>query len=107
MIKIHVFSGFENRRLKIERNTLLGHLYSDRGREELLEGARLVGVNPRCIQNSRGFYHFDLWGKPLVKARLFFPRVTNHELYFDLQANPRRNQKPDGAEAGGENAGIC
>ncbi|MBN1191446.1 MAG: hypothetical protein JXA46_16950 [Dehalococcoidales bacterium] len=85
MVKIHLFSGFENSRLKIERNTPLGHLYSDSSREELLEAARIVGVNEQCLQNSRGFYHFDLWGRPLLKARLFFPHVTNRELYRDLQ----------------------
>jgi hypothetical protein len=92
MIKIHLFSGFENQRLKIRRDTPLGHLYSDQSSSELLEAARIVGVNPRCIQNSRGFYHFDLWGKPLLKARLFYPRVSNHELYRDLQAVPERNR---------------
>lgn len=84
MIKIHLFSGFENRRLKIKRDTPLGHLYSDCSREELMEAASMVGVHARCIQNSRGFYHFDLWGKPLIKARLLFPHVTNRELYRDL-----------------------
>jgi hypothetical protein len=91
MVKIHLFSGFENSRLKIERDTRLGHLYSDFSLEELLEAACLVGVKSQCIQNSRGFYHFDLWGKPLLKARLFFPRVNNRELYRDLQAVPGRN----------------
>jgi hypothetical protein len=86
MVKIHLFSGFENRRLKIERNTPLGHLYSDGSLEELLQAALLVGVHAECIQNSRGFYHFDLWGKPLIRARLLYPHVTNRELYHDLQA---------------------
>jgi hypothetical protein len=86
MVKIHLFSGFENRRLKIERDTPLGHLYSDDSLEELLQAALLVGVHAECIQNSRGFYHFDLWGKPLIRARLLYPHVTNRELYRDLQA---------------------
>jgi hypothetical protein len=84
MVKIHLFSGFENDRLKITRDTPLGHLYSDNNVSELLEAARLVGVNLACLQNSRGFLHFDLWGKPLLKARLVYPRVNNHELHHDL-----------------------
>jgi hypothetical protein len=92
MVKIHLFSGFENTHLKIRRDTPLGHLYSDQDRSELMEAARLVGVNPKCLQNSRGFFHFDLWGKPLFKARLFYPRVNNRELYRDLQAVPERSR---------------
>ncbi len=109
MVKIHLFSGFENTRLKITREMLLGHLYSDRGCTELIEAARLVGVDPRCIQNSRGFYHFDLWGRPLVKARLFFPRVNNRELYRDLQAVPSRSHKlwESATVQEAKNAGIC
>jgi len=84
MVKIHLFSGFQNDRLKITRDTLLGHLYSDRAVDELLEAARTVGVNPDYLQNSRGFRHFDLWGKPLIKARLIFPQVNNHQLAHDL-----------------------
>jgi hypothetical protein len=91
MVKIHLFSGFESERLKISRDTLLGHLYSDESLAELLEAARLVGVNPAHIQNSRGFLHFDLWGKPLLKARLFFKTVDNHEIYRDMKV---RTQKP-------------
>lgn len=85
MVKIHLFSGFENKRLKISRETPLGHLYSDYNVDELLDAAKLVGVNPDYIQNSRGFRHFDLWGKPLVKARMFFPRATNRDIYRDMQ----------------------
>jgi hypothetical protein len=91
MVKIHLFSGFENPRLKISRDTRLGHLYSDSSRAELLEAARLVGVDSRCLQNSRGFYHFDLWGKPLIKARLFFPKADNHMIYRDMQILNRGN----------------
>ncbi len=87
MIKIHVFSGFESARLKITREMQLGHLYSDESNSELVEAASLVGVNPDYLQNSRGFYHYDLWGKPLIKARLLFKTVDNHELYRDMQAN--------------------
>jgi hypothetical protein len=58
MVKIHVFSGFESERLKIRRDMLLGHLYSDKGTPELIEAARAIGVNPAYLQNSRGFFHF-------------------------------------------------
>jgi hypothetical protein len=94
MVKIHVFSGFESERLKIRRDMLLGHLYSDKGTPELIEAARAIGVNPAYLQNSRGFFHFDLWGKPLTKARLFYSRVNNRELYLDLQ-ELRDNNKPE------------
>ena len=85
MVKIHLFSGFECQRLKITRDTPLGHLYSDESTAELREAARTVGVNPDYLQNSRGFFHFDLWGKPLAKAKLLFPRADNHEIYRDMR----------------------
>ena len=94
MVKIHIFSGFESERLKIRRDTLLGHLYSDEGTLELIEAAQTIGVNPAYLQNSRGFFHFDLWGKPLTRARLFYPHVNNRELFCDLQAL-RDNNKPE------------
>jgi len=84
MVKIHLFSGFENERLKITRKTALGHLYSDDNIDELLDAAKTIGVNPDYVQNSRGFYHFDLWGKPLTRARLFYPQADNHNLYRDI-----------------------
>jgi hypothetical protein len=92
MVKIHLFSGFENQRLKIARDTPLGHLYSDDNINELLDAAKTVGVNPDYIQNSRGFYHFDLWGKPLNRARLFYSQADNHILYRDLKIR-RQNSK--------------
>lgn len=95
MVKIHVFSGFESERLKIQRETLLGHLYSDRCNSELLEAASLVGINPAYLQNSRGFYHFDLWGKPLTKARLFYKRVSNRELYQDMKVLAGKTQQKE------------
>jgi hypothetical protein len=86
MIKLHLFSGFENQRLGIYRDTPLGHLYSDHGNDELIEAARLLGIPAGGLQNSRGFYHFDLWGEPLAKARLQFRIVNNHEIYRDMRA---------------------
>jgi hypothetical protein len=87
MVKIHLFSGFESERLKITRDTPLGHLYSDENIVELKEAAKTVGVNTDYIQDSRGFLHFDLWGKPLKKAKLFFPHADNHEVYKDIKTN--------------------
>jgi hypothetical protein len=85
MVKIHLFSGFQSEHLGITRDTPLGHLYSDENTIELREAAKIVGVNDEYIQNSRGFFHYDLWGKPLLKARLFFPRANNHELCRDIR----------------------
>jgi hypothetical protein len=85
MVKVHLFSGYESEKLKITRDTPLGHLYSDQNTDELIEASRLVGVSLNYIQNSRGFEHFDLWGKPLKKARLLFAVVDNHEIYRDMK----------------------
>jgi hypothetical protein len=92
MVKIHLFSGFESARLPITHDTLLGHLYSDADIDELLEAAALVGVNQAHLQCSRGFFHYDLWGKPLVKARMFFPHVTNRQIYRDIQSWRNRSR---------------
>ncbi len=85
MIKLHLFSGFENERLGIQRDTPLGHLYSDQSTDELLAAARLIGIYPARLQNSRGFIHLDLWGEPLTKARQQFKIVTNREIYQDMR----------------------
>jgi hypothetical protein len=87
MVKLHLFSGFENSRLGITRDMRLGHLYSDSSLQELKEAAKRLGINPEYLQNSRGFYHYDLWGKPLEKACLLFKIVDNHELYRDIRSN--------------------
>ena len=84
MVKLHLFSGFENPRLGIERVTPLGHLYSDRDTLELEQAARELGVPAGALQCSRGFYHFDLWGEPLARARFRHQIVDSHELYQDI-----------------------
>jgi Protein of unknown function (DUF4031) len=89
MVKLHLFSGFENERLGIKRDDLLGHLYSDSSHDELMEAAKIVGLNPRYLQNSRGFYHFDLWGSPLQRARQNYKVVNNREIYQDMRAMNR------------------
>ncbi len=85
MVKLHLFSGFENERLGIQRDTLLGHLYSDESDDELVEAARIIGISPARLQNSRGFIHLDLWGEPLSRARQQFKIVTNREIYQDMK----------------------
>ncbi len=90
MIKLHLFSGFENERLGIRRDMLLGHLYSDQSYDELVGAAGLIGINPGYLQNSRGFYHFDLWGEPLNRARQRFKVVNNREISHDMKSLGRR-----------------
>jgi streptomycin 6-kinase len=89
LVKLHLFSGFENARLGIEKNTQLGHLYSDWRHEELLEAGRELGINPGALQCSRGFYHFDLWGEPLKKACSLHKIVGNHEIFRDMRSLDR------------------
>gem|GEM_PF-3340728 len=98
MVKLHLFSGFENSRLGITRDMRLGHLYSDCSLQELREAAKRLGINPDYLQNSRGFYHYDLWGRPLVRACLLYKIVDNHELYRDIRAS----QAMSGQKAAGD-----
>jgi hypothetical protein len=95
MVKIHLFSGFESARLPITRDTPLGHLYSDAELDELLAAAGLVGVNQGHLQCSRGFFHYDLWGRPLQKARLLFPHATNRQIYQDMLKWRTRHEPVD------------
>jgi hypothetical protein len=85
LIKLHLFCGFENLRLGISRETPVGHLYSDVSQAELLEAAQELGIGPGALQCSRGFYHFDLWGEPLKKARARHRIVNNREIYRDMK----------------------
>jgi hypothetical protein len=86
LVKLHLFSGFENESLGIRRDTQLGHLYSDSAESELLSAARELGIKPDALQCSRGFYHFDLWGEPLSEARLHHKIADNHEIYRDMKS---------------------
>lgn len=87
MIKLHLFSGFENKKLGITPETALGHLYSDMEQVAELKyaGAR-VGMKDKWLQNKddTGIWHFDLWGKPLEKAKRLFPIVTDFEFVADV-----------------------
>jgi hypothetical protein len=89
LIKVHLFSGFENPRLGIQRTTQLGHLYSDASQAELLEAARALGLPSAGLQCSRGFYHFDLWGEPLHRARSLHKVVGNREIFQDMKSLAR------------------
>jgi hypothetical protein len=94
LIKLHLFSGFENPRLGIGRDTQLGHLYSDLSHEELLQAAADLSINPAALQCSRGFYHFDLWGDALSRARLLHKIVGYHEIYRDMMTLAGERARP-------------
>ena len=93
MVKLHLFSGFEKHSLGITPEIELGHLYDDiNSHANLADAAQRLGVNTRRTQTSRaGLVHFDLWGKPLVRAKKLFPLVSGRELARDMQ---RLNGKP-------------
>ena len=63
----------------------LGHLYSDGDTAELLEAGREIGIAPGALQCSRGFFHFDLWGEPLKRAKARHRIVGNREIYRDMK----------------------
>ncbi|MFC1919534.1 hypothetical protein ACFLWX_01930, partial [Chloroflexota bacterium] len=63
MIKLHLFRGFENRRLGITPEMELGHLYSNTGDlAELREAARQLSLNAAWLQrkSDTGFVHYDI-----------------------------------------------
>ena len=75
-VKLHLFKlppdGYE-----------FGHLFSDTrdsviGEIELCMEAEDLELDKRWIQKKPGkLVHFDLWGKPLRKAKKLFPIVDN------------------------------
>ena len=84
MIKLHLFSGFENPVLGIKADTELGHLYDDgNDQTEVTKAAIRVGCGRNWLQKTV-FVHYDLWGKPLEKAKLIYPIATDLELYEDM-----------------------
>jgi hypothetical protein len=88
MIKLHLFSGFENKKLGITKDTKLGHLYSDtQDKDELIKAGTLVGTSTDWLQTPEltGLLHFDLWGTPLRKARRLFPIVSDEQLVYDME----------------------
>lgn len=85
--RLHLFSGFENKKLGITPDTELGHLYD--WHNEVLVLKRLgqdVGVKSSWIQcdEATGFWHFDLWGSRLEKAKRIFRIVSDQEFANDL-----------------------
>lgn len=85
MVKLHLFGGFENKPLGITCNMELGHLYSDIGdRKELIDAGIKVGIKERWLQGIN-LIHYDLWGKPLERAKAIFPLVTDIEFGEDLR----------------------
>lgn len=87
MIKVHLFSGFEDPRLGITPDMELGHLYDDdNDLRVLVQAATQLGLASGYLQGvGTGLIHFDLWGKPLVKAKGLYPKVTDQELAEDMK----------------------
>ena len=84
MIKLHLFSGFENPVLGIKADTELGHLYDDGNNQlEVTKAAIRVGCGRNWLQRTT-LVHYDLWGRPLEKAKLIYPIATDLELYEDM-----------------------
>lgn len=90
MVKLHLFSGFENRKLGITPDTQLGHLYSDNNNpEEVMEAGERLGVRMGWLQSSiTGTWHFDLWGHFLADAKQCFPAVSDEEFAKDMEMLP-------------------
>ena len=86
-VKLHLFSGFENRQRGITPDMELGHLYSDtEDRQELLAAGRQLGLDFKWIQKSRtGIEHFDIWRGPLQRAKGMYQVVDDDEFDADLE----------------------
>lgn len=106
MIKLHLFSGFHNTKLGITEDMEIGHLYSVN--EDVVElgaaGIR-VGMKPWWMQKSNtGILHFDLWRRPLRRAKELYPIVTDMEFAADVLilrgVNTKEEVKRDGISHG-------
>jgi hypothetical protein len=76
MIKLHVFH---------QAGREYGYLYDDAGEfEELCAAAEQCGLSREKYQEGK-LIHFDLWGKPLKKAKELFRIVDNHEIAADME----------------------
>jgi hypothetical protein len=86
-VKLHLFKGFELPQRVVRADSELGHLYSDTGdREELFKAADDLGLERRWIQQDRfGFEHFDLWRRPLQRAKVMFTLVDDQEFILDCE----------------------
>jgi hypothetical protein len=85
MVKLHLFTGFENEALGITADMELGHLYEDTNSIAILAyAAEKVGLKASYKQDSDGLFHFDLWGKPLERAKRMFPVISDQTLHQDM-----------------------
>lgn len=96
--RLHLFSGFENKMLGITPDMELGHLYD--WRNDILVLKKLgkeVGMKSNWMQvdDATNFWHFDLWGKPLEKARQLFRIVGDLEFANDLAGFARTVRKEE------------
>ncbi len=88
MIKLHVFKGFENRRLGITSDTELGHLYDDQNDQvALIQAVNSIMNWPTngYLQGMGTLIHYDLWGIPLAEAKKLFKVVDRRELAEDIK----------------------
>jgi hypothetical protein len=86
MIKLHLFTGFDNPALGITPDMELGHLYDDQNDQRaLITAASELGLSSGYMQVGTGLIHFDLWGKPLIKAKNLHKIVTDLELAEDMK----------------------
>jgi len=85
VVKLHLFSGYVNRALGISKEMELGHLYDDGNDFRcLMDAGKGLGMDRGWIQKKSGFYHFDVWGVALEKAKQLFPIVSDTELATDM-----------------------
>lgn len=88
MIKLHLFSGFENPILGITPDMEIGHLYDDQNDQRALIIAAIeLGLASSYMQGAgTGLIHFDLWGNPLIKAKKkLYKIVTGVEMAEDME----------------------
>ena len=86
--RLHLFGGFENKMLGITPNTELGHLYDWRNELVVLEKlGQEVSMKRQWLQydEATNFWHFDLWGWRLERAKELFPIVTDMQFADDIQ----------------------
>ena len=63
----------------------LGHLYDDTGDyRALIMVAIQLELSSRYLQRGE-FVHFDLWGKPLIRAKELYTIATDLELAEDME----------------------
>lgn len=96
-IKLHLFKGYPLPQRGITADTELGHLYSDTGDvKELYAAGGQLGLDRRWIQNSRtGVIHFDLWRRPLQRAKVMFPLASDEEFAADIENINRKGASND------------